>query len=476
MPPKKAGKAKASGDAESSGGKKEVKGGTSVKVRHILCEKQSKALEAIEKLKAGQKFNEVAAAYSEDKARSGGDLGWMTRGSMVGPFQDAAFALSISTPGNPIYTDPPVKTKFGYHGDVRRFRVAFSCPPNPSAVIVANCSPTRKRRSIGEGDRLEAISGSVEGMIRRRPSPDATPPAALASRSAAGVDAQGGAPAGRPLKNPMDLTGQPQSNEQAIALVEAIYDKPSALVLLISTWPDHFGNLFDMGLNALDATFKKHPDLMAYFQFKDRTNWQKEDKVRKVVLALEQTLVHAVSVFGESHSPEEKEEAIKGFEVLLEEIGGLHRAIVPNFVPDHFAKFLAVLPAAIVHTICDKREEIMPESDREVLLELWKKIAAFMSFHLDAGWKKRVIPKTPKLFKAYRSDYVQKSNGNGPPRRRSEQPQSYSRTGSTAEDRRISQPNLSSEGAGQEVVINDVDVVVFSFLCPEYGSKRKTSE
>ena len=41
------------------------------KVRHILCEKQSKALEAIEKLKAGQKFNEVAAAYSEDKAKAG---------------------------------------------------------------------------------------------------------------------------------------------------------------------------------------------------------------------------------------------------------------------------------------------------------------------------------------------------------------------------------------------------------------------
>lgn len=102
----------------------------------------------MEKLKAGQKFNEVAAAYSEDKARSGvqnvffsfylfrldysnikvnftypyctnyifkGDLGWMTRGSMVGPFQEAAFALPISNLGSPIYTDPPVKTKFGYH-------------------------------------------------------------------------------------------------------------------------------------------------------------------------------------------------------------------------------------------------------------------------------------------------------------------------------------------------------------------------
>lgn len=44
-----------------------------------------------------------------------GDLGWMTRGSMVGPFQDAAFALPISSMDKPVYTDPPVKTKFGYH-------------------------------------------------------------------------------------------------------------------------------------------------------------------------------------------------------------------------------------------------------------------------------------------------------------------------------------------------------------------------
>lgn len=39
----------------------------------------------------------------------------MTRGSMVGPFQEAAFALQNSTVNSPIYTDPPVKTKFGYH-------------------------------------------------------------------------------------------------------------------------------------------------------------------------------------------------------------------------------------------------------------------------------------------------------------------------------------------------------------------------
>nr|XP_003230752.3 PREDICTED: peptidyl-prolyl cis-trans isomerase NIMA-interacting 4 [Anolis carolinensis] len=90
-------------------------GGSSVKVRHILCEKQSRALEALEKLKAGMRFSEVASQYSEDKARQGGDLGWMARGSMVGPFQEAAFALPVSSMDKPVYTDPPVKTKFGYH-------------------------------------------------------------------------------------------------------------------------------------------------------------------------------------------------------------------------------------------------------------------------------------------------------------------------------------------------------------------------
>ncbi|KAM8965040.1 peptidyl-prolyl cis-trans isomerase NIMA-interacting 4 [Sarcophilus harrisii] len=90
-------------------------GGNSVKVRHILCEKYGRIMEAMGKLKAGVKFNEVASEYSEDKARQGGDLGWMSRGSMVGPFQEVAFSLPVSSLDKPVYTDPPVKTKFGYH-------------------------------------------------------------------------------------------------------------------------------------------------------------------------------------------------------------------------------------------------------------------------------------------------------------------------------------------------------------------------
>ncbi|XP_042681273.1 peptidyl-prolyl cis-trans isomerase NIMA-interacting 4 [Centrocercus urophasianus] len=116
MAPKgKGGKAGKGGESGEAGARGPKGGGSAVKVRHILCEKHGRAMEAMEKLKAGVRFSEVASQYSEDKARQGGDLGWMTRGSMVGPFQDAAFALPVSSMDKPVYTDPPVKTKFGYH-------------------------------------------------------------------------------------------------------------------------------------------------------------------------------------------------------------------------------------------------------------------------------------------------------------------------------------------------------------------------
>ncbi|XP_077142657.1 peptidyl-prolyl cis-trans isomerase NIMA-interacting 4 [Ranitomeya variabilis] len=122
MPPKgKGGKEGAKGGAGATRAdatdkkSQSPKGGNAVKVRHILCEKHGRVMEAMEKLKSGVRFSEVATQYSEDKARQGGDLGWMTRGSMVGPFQEAAFALPVSSMDKPVYTDPPVKTKFGYH-------------------------------------------------------------------------------------------------------------------------------------------------------------------------------------------------------------------------------------------------------------------------------------------------------------------------------------------------------------------------
>ncbi|KAH9941819.1 FKBP-like protein [Epithele typhae] len=100
-----------SGDSKGKGG---LKAATAVNVRHILCEKHSRASEALQKIQEGQRFDRVAQEYSEDKAKAGGSLGWMTRGSMVGAFQDAAFALQPSTVDRPVMSSL-VKTQFGYH-------------------------------------------------------------------------------------------------------------------------------------------------------------------------------------------------------------------------------------------------------------------------------------------------------------------------------------------------------------------------
>ncbi|KAI8357912.1 FKBP-like protein [Choanephora cucurbitarum] len=109
------GKGKSAGGSKEEGNSK-LKPANAVKVRHILCEKHSRIMEALAKIKEeNMRFDKVAELYSEDKAKAGGSLGWMNRGSMVGAFQDAAFALQPSTCDKPILTDPPIKTQFGYH-------------------------------------------------------------------------------------------------------------------------------------------------------------------------------------------------------------------------------------------------------------------------------------------------------------------------------------------------------------------------
>lgn len=80
-------------------------GSNAVKLRHIFCEKHSNIMEVMEKLKSRMKVNEVATQYNEDKARQGGDPGWMTRGSMVGPTQEEAFSLPVSGMDKPVFTD-----------------------------------------------------------------------------------------------------------------------------------------------------------------------------------------------------------------------------------------------------------------------------------------------------------------------------------------------------------------------------------
>ena len=59
---------KAGADKDKPG---KLKAANSINVRHILCEKHGKKEEALEKLRNGAKFDDVAREMSEDKARQG---------------------------------------------------------------------------------------------------------------------------------------------------------------------------------------------------------------------------------------------------------------------------------------------------------------------------------------------------------------------------------------------------------------------
>ena len=80
-----------------------------VRARHILVGTEAEAKEIADRLKKGEDFATLAKQKSKDTNAEGGDLGFFTRGQMVKPFEDAAFALE---PGQ---ISDPVQTQFGWH-------------------------------------------------------------------------------------------------------------------------------------------------------------------------------------------------------------------------------------------------------------------------------------------------------------------------------------------------------------------------
>lgn len=88
-----------------------------VRIRHILIlvsepGARATAEQLLKDLKAGADFEKMAKARSQDpgSAASGGDLGLVSRGRMVKPFEDAAFKLT--QPGT---LSDVVETNFGFH-------------------------------------------------------------------------------------------------------------------------------------------------------------------------------------------------------------------------------------------------------------------------------------------------------------------------------------------------------------------------
>lgn len=84
---------------------------TEYHARHILVATQPFAQKIVERLKKGEKFEDLAKAESMDSSKTnGGDLGWFTLDHMVKPFADAVSNLKVGQ-----YTTDPVQTQYGWH-------------------------------------------------------------------------------------------------------------------------------------------------------------------------------------------------------------------------------------------------------------------------------------------------------------------------------------------------------------------------
>ena len=125
-------------EAELKASYDQIKGqfeGTEYKVRHILVEKEAEAKALIAKIKAGEKFEDLAKANSKDpgSAVNGGDLDWMTPQALVPEFSKAMAALKKDQ-----MTDKPVKSQFGYHiirvDDVREAKVPSLAELKPQLI------------------------------------------------------------------------------------------------------------------------------------------------------------------------------------------------------------------------------------------------------------------------------------------------------------------------------------------------------
>ena len=136
--------------------------GVRLRARHILLPIPDEATEAQQdsvyglaeelrqRAEAGEDFAALAREHSGDpgSAQQGGDLGWFERGSMVQPFEEAAFAME---PGE---VSSVVETPFGLH------IIKLEDRQTPSLDTI---SDSFRRQMVGQR-RQESLNEYVEGL------------------------------------------------------------------------------------------------------------------------------------------------------------------------------------------------------------------------------------------------------------------------------------------------------------------------
>ena len=90
---------------------KAQRGEREYRARHILVDTEASAKDITEKLKKGEKFEELAKQSKDPGSKDkGGDLDWAAASNYVKPFADALVKLDKGKT-----TDAPIQTQFGWH-------------------------------------------------------------------------------------------------------------------------------------------------------------------------------------------------------------------------------------------------------------------------------------------------------------------------------------------------------------------------
>jgi peptidyl-prolyl cis-trans isomerase D len=114
---------------------------------------RAKVENVIKRARAGEDFARLAAEASEDPGSKskGGDLGWVTKGEMVPPFEEALFKLAKGET-----TAEPVRTPFGYHA-IKAFDVK-----EESRKALREVAPVIRDRLAGEAADAAARARAEE--------------------------------------------------------------------------------------------------------------------------------------------------------------------------------------------------------------------------------------------------------------------------------------------------------------------------
>ncbi|MFN2529448.1 MAG: peptidylprolyl isomerase [Candidatus Baltobacteraceae bacterium] len=166
--------------------------------RHILVPDLRTAQMIEQKLKGGEKFEDLAKQYSQDPGSKdkGGDLGQARSGQMVPSFEKAAFSQPLNAIG------APVKSPFGYH----IIQVLERTPGTKATLASAHDQIADQLRQQQEGPLvqpfLQSLMAKAKIDVQDKRFADVFPSPAAGAAAAAGTSpaAPAASPAAAPTK------------------------------------------------------------------------------------------------------------------------------------------------------------------------------------------------------------------------------------------------------------------------------------